>query len=115
MQFLVNSIWRLRRGLSLDRGGLIIQAGIEPIPGVPIGNGIPPGPPAAYILLNHALRPIVADKIGILQRGTINSIAPLLNTTVASEAWLRRFDVRDDELNGYRVELHKTPKPPPSS
>jgi hypothetical protein len=77
-------------------------------------KGIPPAPPAAYVLLNHSLRPIVADKIGILQRGTINSTAPLLNTTVASEAWLRRFNVPEDELNGYWVELHKAPRLPPS-
>ncbi|MEX3614309.1 MAG: type VI immunity family protein [Burkholderia gladioli] len=98
------------RKTRLDNGGLLIQAGVDPVAGVPIGKGIPPAPPAAYVLLNHALRSIVADKSGILQRGTINSTAPLLNTTVASEAWLQRFNVPDDELNGYWVELHKTPK-----
>ncbi|MGG1945953.1 type VI immunity family protein [Trinickia sp. NRRL B-1857] len=86
VQFLVNSDWRLRRSLPLDRGGLIFQAGIEPVAAAPIGNGIRPGARVAYILLNHALRPIVADKSGILQLGTINSAAPLLNTTVAIEA-----------------------------
>jgi len=59
---------------------------------------------------NHSLRPIVADEIGILQRDTINSTSPLLNTAVASEAWLRRLNVPVDELNGYWVELHKTPQ-----
>jgi hypothetical protein len=77
-----------------------------------MGNGIPPEPPAAYVLLNHALRPIVADTSDTLQGGTVNSTAPLLNTRVATEAWLRRFDVPDDKINGYWVELHKTPKLP---
>ncbi len=103
------------RKTPLDRGGLLIQAGVAPTAGVPIGKGIPPAPPAAYVLLNHALRSIVADKSGILQRGTVNSTAPLLNTTVACEAWLQRFNVPDDELNGYWVELHKTQKLSPSS
>jgi hypothetical protein len=93
-------------------GGLIVQAGAEPAAGVPMGNGIPPEPPAAYVLLNHALRPIVADTSDTLQGGTVNSTAPLLNTRVATEAWLRRFDVPDDKINGYWVELHKTPKLP---
>ncbi|TCW81441.1 hypothetical protein C5O80_22705 [Burkholderia sp. SRS-46] len=102
------------RKAPLGQGGLLVQAGVKPVAGVPIGKGVPPAPPAAYVLLNHALRAIVADKSGILQRGTVNSTAPLLNTTVASEAWLQRFSVPDDELNGYWVELHKTPKLPPS-
>ncbi|HIC7214004.1 type VI immunity family protein [Burkholderia stabilis] len=98
----------------ITNGGLLIQAGVAPVAGVPLGKGIPPAPPAAYVLLNHALRAIVAEKSGILQRGTVNSTAPLLNTTVASEAWLQRFNVPDDDVNGYWVELHKTPKLPAS-
>ncbi|KGC89655.1 hypothetical protein DP62_492 [Burkholderia pseudomallei] len=69
---------------------------------------IPP-PPTAYVLLNHALRAIVAEKINSLQSGTASSTAPLPNISVASEAWLQRFNVPDDELNGYWVELYKTP------
>ncbi|KVN13894.1 hypothetical protein WT09_16755 [Burkholderia stagnalis] len=98
------------RKTPLRDGGLLIQAGVEPVAGVPLGKGIPPAPPAAYVLLNHALRAIVADKINSLQSGTASSTAPLLNTSVASEAWLQRFNVPDDELNEYWVELHKTPK-----
>ncbi|MDN8051559.1 DUF3396 domain-containing protein [Burkholderia multivorans] len=93
-------------------GGLIIQAGVDPVAGVPLGKGIPPAPPAAYVLLNHALRKIVADKINSLQSGTASSTAPLLNTSVSSEAWLQRFNVPDDELPDYWVALHKTPKLP---
>ncbi|MFP3561470.1 hypothetical protein SB861_64415, partial [Paraburkholderia sp. SIMBA_049] len=57
-----------------------------------------------------ALRPIIADEVDTLQDGTLDSTAPLLNTVVATEGWLRRFNVQDDQLNGFWVELHKTPK-----
>lgn len=67
------------------------------------------------MLLNHALCSIVAEKSDILQRGTINSTAPLLDTCVAAEAWLKRFNVPDDQINGYWAELHKTPKLSPAS
>ncbi|EKS9886553.1 DUF3396 domain-containing protein [Burkholderia pyrrocinia] len=100
------------RKTPLGDGGLIIQAGVEPAAGVPMGKGVPPAPPAAYVLLNHALRPIVAETSDILQGGTVDSTAPLLNTRVATEAWLRRFNVPDDELPDYWVVLHKTPKLP---
>ncbi|WP_157653303.1 hypothetical protein [Burkholderia ubonensis] len=39
------------------------------------------------------------QRLHILQRGTINSTAPL-----------QRFNVPDEELNGYWDELHKTSK-----
>lgn len=103
------------RKTSLRGGGLIIQAGVEPASGISMGKGRAPAPPPAYVVLNQALRPIIADKMDILQSGTINSTAPLLNTTVASEAWLRRLDVPDKEMSDYWVELHKTPKLPTTS
>lgn len=95
-------------------GGLIIQAGIEPQTGVAVGQGAPPAPPPAYVILNAALQPIVADTIDSLQDGTVNSTKPLLSTTVASEGWLRRFSVAPEKLNAYWVELHKTAKLPPA-
>ncbi len=93
-------------------GGLLIQAGVEPVAGVPMGKGIAPEPPAAYVVLNQALRPIVADTIDILQRGTLNSTAPLLNTRVASEAWLRRFDVSPEQLLAAQAAVLETPRLP---
>ncbi|KUZ96513.1 hypothetical protein WI40_02300 [Burkholderia ubonensis] len=77
-----------------------------------MGKGIPPEPPAAYVVLNQALRPIVADTIDILQRGTLNSPAPLLNTRVASEARLRRFDVSPEQLLAAQAALLETPRLP---
>lgn len=89
---------------------ILIKAGVAPEAGVSNGPGIPVSPPAAYVILNRALQPIIADTIDTLQDGTLDSTAPLLNTVVATEGWLRRFNVPDDQLNAYWVELHKTPK-----
>ncbi|KWA38055.1 hypothetical protein WL27_17185 [Burkholderia multivorans] len=94
----------------LGDSGLLIKAGVAPEAGVSNGPGIPVSPPAAYVILNRALQPIIADTIDTLQDGTLDSTAPLLNTVVATEGWLRRFNVPDDQLNAYWVELHKTPK-----
>ncbi|OXI91623.1 hypothetical protein CFB40_02080 [Burkholderia sp. AU31652] len=95
-----------------DDGGLIIQAGVAPQTGIAGEPGHPPAPPPAYVLLNNALRPIIVDALGTLQTGTATSTAPLLNTQVATEAWLRRLDVEPDRINSYWIELHKTPKLP---
>ncbi|ARK49521.1 DUF3396 domain-containing protein [Burkholderia pseudomallei] len=94
----------------LGNGGLIIQAGAAPETGISDGPGKPILPPAAYVLLNQALRPIVADTLDTLQDGTLDSTAPLLSTVVATEGWLRRFNVPEDQINTWWVELHKTPK-----
>ncbi|CAN7666326.1 DUF3396 domain-containing protein [Trinickia sp. LjRoot230] len=95
-----------------DDGGLIIQAGVAPQTGIAGEPGHPPEPPPAYLLLNNALRSIIADALGTLQTGTATSTAPLLNTQVATKAWLRRLDAEPDRINAYWVELHKTPKLP---
>ena len=49
-------------------------------------------------MLNAALREILADSIGSLQRGTVNGDAPVYNTKPSSNAWLRRFDLSPDDL-----------------
>lgn len=100
--------WFIRE--PLGNGGLIIQAGVAPETGISDGPGKPVLPPAAYVILDQALRPIVADTIDTLQDGTLDSTSPLLSTVVATEGWLRRFHVPDDQINTWWVELHKTPK-----
>lgn len=100
--------WFIRE--PLRNGGLLIQAGAAPESGISNGPGKPVAPPAAYVLLNRALRLIVADTLDTLQDGTLDSTAPLLSTVVATEGWLHRFDVQEDQLNIWWVELHKTPK-----
>lgn len=100
--------WFIRE--PLGNGGLIIQAGAAPETGISDGPGKPILPPAAYVLLNQALRPIVEDTLDTLQDGTLDSTAPLLSTVVATEGWLRRFNVPEDQINTWWVELHKTRK-----
>ncbi|WP_051980783.1 DUF3396 domain-containing protein [Burkholderia sp. 9120] len=94
----------------LGNGGLLIQAGAAPETGISDGPGKPVLPPAAYVILNNALHPIVVDTLDTLQDGTLDSTAPLLSTAVSTERWLRRFAVPDDQINAWWVELHKTPK-----
>jgi len=88
---------------------LIVQAGTAPQSGVSAGPGKPPLPPPAYVLLDAALRPIIAEAMDILQSGTLDSTAPMLNTTIVTEAWLKRFDVPPDQMPEQWRELHKTP------
>ncbi|CAJ2865914.1 DUF3396 domain-containing protein [Burkholderia pseudomallei] len=99
--------WYVRQ--PLRDGGLIIQAGAAPQSGVSAGPGKPPLPPPAYVLLDAALRPIIAEAMDILQSGTLDSTAPMLNTTIATETWLKRFDVPPDQMTEQWRELHKTP------
>jgi hypothetical protein len=100
--------WFIRQ--PLRSGGLFIQAGVNPEAGISNGPGKLASPPPSYVLLNQALRAIVVDKLAPLQDGTLDSTAPLLNTAIATENWLRRFDVPDDQINTWWVQLHKTPK-----
>lgn len=100
--------WFGRR--SFGDGGLIIQAGVAPQAGISDGSGKPPAPPPSYVLLNNALHPIVATTTDALQDGTLSSTEPLLNTTLASESWLRRFDMPPEKMPAQWIELHKTPK-----
>ncbi|WP_179254930.1 hypothetical protein [Burkholderia sp. AU15512] len=60
--------------------------------------------------MSRALLPIVAATIDSLQDGTINGVAPFFRATVVSEAWLRRFNVPDDEISGYRIDRYETPE-----
>ena len=100
--------WYVRQ--PLKDGGLIIQAGAAPLSGISAGPGKPPLPPPAYALLDAALRPIIAEKMDILQSGTLDSTAPLLNTTIATEAWLKRFVLPEDQIMAQWTALHASPK-----
>nr|WP_232469807.1 hypothetical protein [Burkholderia pseudomallei] len=55
------------------------------------------------------MRPIIAEAMDILQSGTLDSTAPMLNTTIATEAWLKRFVLSPDLVTEQWRELHKTP------
>ncbi|MDR3097650.1 MAG: DUF3396 domain-containing protein [Paraburkholderia sp.] len=90
--------------------GLLIRAGVAPEAGTPQGDGQPIAPPAAYVVLNAALRSVLADSVSSLQRGTVNGDAPVYNTLPSSDAWLRRFDIKPDDLLRAKAAVLKTPK-----
>lgn len=59
---------------------------------------MPIAPPPAFVVLNAALRDILADTVSILQRGTVNGDAPVYNSKPSSDARLRRFEVSTEQL-----------------
>ncbi|AJY42409.1 DUF3396 domain-containing protein [Burkholderia humptydooensis] len=94
--------------------GLMIRAGVAPEAGVAHADTAPSAPPA-YVVLNAALRPLVADTVSILQRGTVNGDAPVYNSKASSNAWLRRFDVSESELLNAKAAVLDTPRLPPAA
>jgi hypothetical protein len=97
-------------------GGLIVQAGLQPQAGSEnVGKGQAAVPPPAYVVLNAALRPIIAETVGTLQNGTATGDGPVYNTKSASDEWLRRFDVTHDQLLAAQAAVLDTPKLPSSS
>ncbi len=89
--------------------GTMIRAGVAPEAGVPQTNAAP-APPPAYVVVNAALRDVVADTVSVLQRGTVNGDAPVYNSKASSDAWLRRFDVSDEALLSAKAAVLDTPK-----
>lgn len=89
--------------------GTMIRAGVTPEAGVPQTNAAPT-PPPAYVVLNAALRDVVADTISILQSGTVNGDAPVYNSKASSDAWLRRFDVSHEALLSAKAAVLETPR-----
>ncbi|RQZ75945.1 DUF3396 domain-containing protein [Burkholderia glumae] len=94
--------------------GLMIRAGVIPEAGVPHADDAP-APPPAYVVLNAALRPLIADTVSILQRGTVNGDAPVYNSQASSNAWLRRFDVSEIDLLNAKAAMLDTPKLSPAA
>ncbi|MGU7784456.1 type VI immunity family protein [Burkholderia sp. PU8-34] len=97
-------------------GGVVIQAGPEPLPGdSPDAEGKgQPLAPANYVVLNAALKDVRAETVARLQRGVWGS-APCYDTIPESDAWLRRFDVEDVELLAYKSKLLNLPHLTPES
>jgi hypothetical protein len=93
-------------------GGVAIQAGPEPESGASTdeaGKGAPV-PPANYVVLNRALKPVRAETVWQLQTGLMGSAAPYYESTAESDAWLRRFDVDERQLLEYKAKLLKLPR-----
>ena len=89
--------------------GVLIRAGVLPESGLSGSEDKPPAPPAAYIVLDNALREIRARRFDSLQRGTVNGDAPVYNTKESTVAWLCRFEVDDDKLLAAKAALLETP------
>ncbi|WP_186127353.1 type VI immunity family protein [Burkholderia gladioli] len=92
--------------------GLLNRAGVAPDAGVERDTA--PSAPPAYVVVNAALRPVIAETVSILQRGTVNGDAPVYNSVASSDAWLRRYDVSADELLAAKAAVLDTPKLPPT-
>ena len=102
------------RAAPYGEGGLMIQAGMQPHAGSEeVAKGAPAIAPPAYVVLNAALRPIIAQSIGSLQRGTATGDAPVYNTESSGNEWLHRFDVTPGELLAAQAAVLDTPKLPP--
>ena len=95
--------------------GVIIRAGAEPDSGRAASEGTRPSPPPAYVVLDHALRPIRATSLDVLQQGTINGDAPVYNTVASTNAWLRRFETDENGLLAAKAALLDTPPLTPSN
>lgn len=90
--------------------GILIRAGVLPQAGTPTGDDQPIAAPAAYVVLNAALRDVVATSVSALQRGTVSGDAPVYNTTPSSDAWLRRFDTSAGDLLKAKASVLDTPR-----
>ncbi|WP_321967054.1 type VI immunity family protein [Burkholderia cepacia] len=90
--------------------GVVIRAGVLPETGASETEGGPPVLPAAYVVLNHALRAVRANSLDALQHGTVNGGAPTYNTTISTAEWLKRFDVSADNLLQAKAAVLSTPR-----
>ncbi|WGS49297.1 DUF3396 domain-containing protein [Paraburkholderia sp. D15] len=95
--------------------GVIIRAGVEPSSGDAGSDAERPWLPPAYVVLDHALLPIRATSLDVLQQGTINGDAPVYGTVASTNAWLRRFETDENGLLAAKAALLDTPPLQPSN
>ncbi|KMY85871.1 Phage protein [Candidatus Paraburkholderia calva] len=99
--------WFIRE--PLRNGGLIIQAGAVPETGTADGPGKPILPqPSTCCSIRRCARSWRTHSTPC--RTGRSTVALFLSTVVATEGWLRRFNVPENQINTWWVELHKTPK-----
>lgn len=87
--------------------GVVIQSGNLPLGGYEDEDPLP----APYVLLNRVLKPLRVEKIQAIHRGNQdeNEEAPLI-TGYRAEAWMKRFDIKDEEKLEYFGKLQHEPK-----
>ncbi|MCU1718214.1 DUF3396 domain-containing protein [Pseudomonas sp. 5P_3.1_Bac2] len=79
--------------------GVVIQAGPYPL-----GAGDAEDPkPAAYVLINHALKSIRYETVGWIHGGTHDGELRLIGW--AADQWLKRLDVEDAALPAWKQKL----------
>jgi hypothetical protein len=82
--------------------GVVIQAGPYPL-----GAGDAEDPkPAAYVLINHALKSIRYETVGWIHGGTHDGELRLIGW--AADQWLKRLDVEDAEIPAWQTKLLAT-------
>lgn len=86
--------------------GIIIQAGNLPLSG---SDEVDPLP-APYVLLNRVLKPLRVEKIQTLHRGNYSTEEIPLIKGYRAEAWMKRFDIEDDQKLDYFAKLQEEPK-----
>jgi hypothetical protein len=86
--------------------GIVIQAGNLPLSG---SDEIDPLP-APYALLNRVLKPLRVEKIQTLHRGNYSTEEIPLIKGYRAEAWMKRFDIEDDQKLEYFSKLQDEPK-----
>ncbi|WP_252727819.1 type VI immunity family protein [Acinetobacter sp. Ac_5812] len=86
--------------------GIVIQAGNLPLSG---SDEVDPLP-APYVLLNRILKPLRAERIQTLHRGNYDTEEIPLLKGYRAEAWMKRFDIKDDQKLEYFGKLQSEPK-----
>ncbi|OEY94183.1 hypothetical protein BJD20_02880 [Acinetobacter proteolyticus] len=86
--------------------GIVIQAGNLPLSG---SDEVDPLP-APYVLLNRILKPLRAERIQTLHRGNYDTEKIPLLKSYRAEAWMKRFDIKDDQKLEYFGKLQSEPK-----
>ncbi|NHB58339.1 DUF3396 domain-containing protein [Acinetobacter sp. 194] len=86
--------------------GVVIQAGTLPLSGSVEEDPLP----APYVLLNRIFKPLRVEKIQTLHRGNIDTESNPLITGYRAEAWMKRFDIEDDQKLEYFEKLQNEPK-----
>lgn len=86
--------------------GVIIQAGTKPLSGSIEEDALP----APYVLLNRILKSLRISKIQTLHRGNYDTEQNPLLKGYRAEAWMKRFDIEDEQKLEYFGKLQTEPK-----
>jgi len=86
--------------------GVVIQSGNLPLDGLIDEDPLP----APYVLLNRILKPLRVERIQSIHRGNHDNEENPLIKGYRAEAWMKRFDIEDDQKLEYFGKLQNEPK-----